>query len=197
MTQWNIEVSENMYDVISDLFSVTGMSPPSEITSKEMQKVLYKMRNYLNPSRSKNTINPIESLHHTIPDMDSVNTALIISEAGISRYQISNMLMNNNINVKSVENLYNGLAEYIKRLPGLVIIDVRDKQEDITAIIDEIKRIAIRNCVQTSVVVLSPECDLPSKQNYVKIHSRQFIENVGKKCKKPISGFKSRRMIPA
>ncbi len=77
------------------------------------------------------------------------------------------------VDVKTVENLYNGLAEYIKRLPELVIVDMVDNNDETTKVIEEIKRVASRCNIKTSIVVLS-SANTP-KDNW----ACKYIEKVG------------------
>ena len=115
--------------------------PPQQITSKEMQKVLFKMRNILKSSRQKSSYNALASFDHNMPQIKNISKALVISDISLIRYQMKVHLSNKDVDVRTVENLYNGLAEYIKKLPELVIVDITEKTDEVAKIVEEIKRV--------------------------------------------------------
>lgn len=155
MTHWDIEVSKRMYNVITELFSVSGIPIPSSITSDDMNKVLHKMKSVQYSHPKVDIERQTDMISDTIEESKEIKSALIISDVSLNSHQLKLTLLKNNIEVNLAGNLYNGLALYIKKLPELVIIDMSTNEEDITRIIDEIEHIANRYKINPSVMVVS------------------------------------------
>lgn len=156
VNQWNIEVSEKMYDVLSNLFLTLGMNTPSSITANDMEMVVKKMNAIVQNTQSdKKSETRIKILNGKIRQVRNIRNALVVSKLGIIRYQLKVLLNNSKVDVMAFENQFTGLAEYVKKLYDLVIIDISDNTDDSIDVIKEIKRLSINHSVPTTIIVLA------------------------------------------
>lgn len=197
MTHWDIEVSKRMYNVITELFSVSGIPIPSNITSCEMHKVLHKMKSIQYSHPKVDIERQTDMISDTIDEYKEIKSALIISDVSLNSHQLKLTLLKNNIEVNLAENLYNGLALYIKKLPELVIIDMSANQDDITKIIDEIEHIADKYRVNPSVMVVS-HCSQAVK-HFAKNQSKvicKLVKKAGNWCSEIEEEIKNSFCLP-
>ncbi|MEW5819870.1 MAG: response regulator [Cyanobacteriota bacterium] len=197
MQQWEIEVSEKMYEVIVDLFKYAGLPIPYNVTSNDMEQVAKKMKLIASSSLREKNLEKFIVVNDKIKKLKSIKSALIISDLGIIRYQLKIMFNNNHIEAKTVESYYNGLAEYIKNLHDVVIIDVSGKTNDATRIIDEIKKFAKKNAVKTDIIVLSTSAETKEKNFFLKLGISKFIQKVGNWYYEIEQEIKKNSLVPA
>lgn len=180
---WSIEISKEMYETLLQIFEIVGFDKPLNITAKDMKKVLNQMQEIINstPARemaqndeliraktgfnsSKTYTNPInvpENIDFKVVDGKlkpvkiHISNALIISNLGVIRYQLRTVLNNQKIEVETAENLYRGLAEYVKRLYSYVIVDLNNSYKDAIDITKEINSISEKNNVGTVIIALT------------------------------------------
>lgn len=160
---WDIEVSPKMYVIIKDLFETIGLKLPPVITSYEMEQALNHLKRIVNHSES---LNPSQSNHFKlitnkgdskIKLLTKITNALIISDLGVIRYQAKNLFTHKKIVSTVSESLYAGLAEYVKKLHDIVIIDISNKDKEVLDVIDEINRISRLNSIKTKIVLFVPQ----------------------------------------
>ncbi|MEW5822467.1 MAG: hypothetical protein AB1782_19895 [Cyanobacteriota bacterium] len=182
---WNIEVSKEMYLVLSRFFSILGFDSPKNITTKDLEQVLAQMEKVIEISKqvakkheniNKSLVNDYEKLMTATNSVSSpvsdnlkvVNdklvqtkpsdaNILIISKLGVIRYQLKTILSHHNIEVLTCDNLYGGLAEYVKKLYNVVIFDITENISDAVAITREIKRVSCKNASETKVIALASD----------------------------------------
>lgn len=159
MSRWNIEISKEMYEVLARIFQILELPTPLNITSKEMEKVLNQLKYYFNTVRQDNKSdilynNQIKVVNDKLKAVKKIQNALVISKLGIIRYQLKIILNNKNIDVVTSETPYSALAEYVKKLYNLVVIDVSGPVEDIIDVIKEIRRLSSEHSVNTLVIAL-------------------------------------------
>jgi PleD family two-component response regulator len=162
MKKWNIEVSKEMYDILARVFQLIGLETPRDITAEEMKKVLNKMSDIVYSTQeelfepSLKIKDDLKVVNDRIKPAKKIKNALIISKTGIIRYQLKSILSNHNVEVFTIENQYRGLAEFVKRLYDLVVIDTADDVDEIFDVVREIKRISATSSLNTEIVVLVP-----------------------------------------
>lgn len=172
MQSWNIETSKKMYEVMTELFSSLNLEIPVYITSKDMRKALNQMNEVIQKTQIVSApIADSEFVHQkAIPAkiITNVKSVLIISPVGIIRYHIKTVLCNKKIMAVANDNLFRGLADYVKRLFDVVIIDIAKTStlNDVSSIIDEIKRIADTQKLDTSIFVLISEYDKDLREKF-------------------------------
>jgi CheY-like chemotaxis protein len=160
MKKWDIEVSEEMYEVLARVFQVIGLDAPAYMNAKEMEKVLVKMEKIVHSAReefyepSYNVPDSFRILNDKIKPFKKIKNTLIISRTGIIRYQLKATLNSYKVDVSTIDNQYRGLAEYVKRLHDLVVIDTSDNIDEIFDVVREIKRVSAANSIDTTIVVL-------------------------------------------
>lgn len=157
---WNIEVSPELYNHLIELFEIFGLSIPHKITHSEMEhlvkhlKAIVKTKDVMSKYKLfDNKIKPETKLKA----LNKVSKALIISDVGSIRYHLRYLLGNHQIESSISESLYAGLAEYVKKLHEIVIIDISNKDKDVIEIIDEINRISRINAIKTRIILLIPD----------------------------------------
>lgn len=179
MQRWNIEISERMYETISDVFNLAGLPIPQCITSDDMRKAVHKMKFILDTTDRSKDPEKFAIIDSKLKQIKSAQTALIISDTGIIRYQLKQLLNNHHIETAIVDKYYNGLAEYYKNLYDIVIIDIKDKTKDATVIIEAIKTHSKKHSVTTSIIVLSVPGSFSTKDYFDNLGIHKFIEKVG------------------
>lgn len=180
MTHWDIEVSKKMYNIITELFHISGIPIPSTITSIEMHKVLHKMKSIQYSNPKVDIERQTDMISDSVHEFKEIESALIISDVSLNSHQLKLTLQKNGIEVNLAENLYNGLALYIKKLPDLVVIDMSANEKEISKIIEEIEHIADKYKVHPSVMVVS-HCSQAEKhfsKNQSKIF-RKLVQKAG------------------
>lgn len=175
MKTWNIEFSRKMYDSLASMFRVLGMEAPVYIKSEDVERALMQMNLLIqknniavHPSVSMQTPVPHHSNAHLKIQNDKLTpgiemahnpsqakSTLVISKVGIVRYQLKNTFTSKGFQVFTIDNPFSGLAEYVKKLYDVVVIDVNDNIQDSLAVIKEIKGHASHNNVNTSVILLA------------------------------------------
>lgn len=175
MKSWNIEFSRQMYDSLANMFRLIGLQPPAYITSEDIEKALVQMNSLI---QKKNTqVHASVSLQTPVPhanknfninndklipqnqvlDNATSKRALIISKVGIIRYQLKNIFASKKFQVTTIDNPFSGLAEYVKKLYDVVIIDVNDNIQDAITVLHEIKSHSNHNNVKTRIILLTPQ----------------------------------------
>lgn len=163
MQSWNIETSKKMYEVMTELFRSLNLEIPVNITYHDMRKALDQMKTVINSTHNSTTkvveYEIVDQKIKSIKTHRDAKSVLIISPIGIIRYQLKTVLCNKKINADANDNLFRGLADYVKRLHDVVIIDIAKTNtfEDTCSIIDEVKRIADIQNLETSIFVLVSE----------------------------------------
>lgn len=161
-----------MYEVMTELFTSLNLEIPVYITSKDMRKAINQMKNIINNTHA--VVTPtieyeiINQKIKTIKPILDAKTVLIISPVGIIRYQLKTVLCNKKILAFANDNLFRGLADYVKRLHNVVIIDIAQTNTlaDTGSIIDEIRRIAEIQNLETSVFVLVSEFEKELREKF-------------------------------
>lgn len=179
---WDIEVSPKMHDIISEMFSLLGLTAPSSITHAEMEKISQQMKVLFNAQARNLCQSKYKIFENKLKPQvkvklaEKINKALVISNLGIIRYQLKNLLQHKKIDTITSESLYTGLAEYVKKLHDVVIIDVSNNYEEALEVIDEIKRIARANSIKTKIVVIAPQLKNNEKLRFITRGVDKFIE---------------------
>lgn len=165
-SQWDIEVSEKMYNVMARMFDSLGLAAPDCITSGEMEKAFRRMKYILNGTQT--TFDGNQKIVSSKPIQHiGAKRAVVISKLGIIRYQLKNMLSGYDVGVLTVENQYNGLIEYVKKLCDIVIIDLSETMGDALDVIAEIKRLAKKHTIKTRIIVLDSSYSEHSRAKYL------------------------------
>ncbi|MGD9580254.1 MAG: hypothetical protein AB7V50_02685 [Vampirovibrionia bacterium] len=163
MQSWNIEKSKKMYEVMTEIFTSLNLEIPIYITSKDMQLALNRMNNVLKSAqiatKQKTEYEIINQKLKSLKHHSDIRTALIISPVGIIRYQLKTILASKKIQSSVNDNLFRGLADYVKKLHDVIIIDIAKTNtiDDASSIIEEIKRISDVQNLDASIFVLISE----------------------------------------
>ena len=94
MKNWEIEISEEMYEIISRIFLLLDMHVPERISSNDMKRVLDQMSFIIDTGennhieREPKTFNNVKILNDKLKSNNKLQSALVISRLGIIRYQI-------------------------------------------------------------------------------------------------------------
>lgn len=188
MKHFSIEVNEKMYEAICSIFTELNLSVPQKITSHEMQKVLsflkYKIRKVetiTNASHNKKVNFAAGKINktQTIPIkklQQKPNNVLVVSRLGIIRYQLKVLLNNKKYDVSITDNMYMGMAEYIKRLPAIVILDMgEDDEKDTLDLVNRIDLWSEKNHVKPIIITLSSRIDYILKQKCLNKGVDRFV----------------------
>lgn len=202
MKQWNIEINQEMHELFSRLFSSLGLEMPQNVNTLAMEEVLARLNVIIKASKASNTptfslVGNSMKLNHasdpfsrltqgltslkTLENEDNTNmlpkNALIISKTGIIRFQLKSLLSKFKINVFVEENQYRGLAEYVKKLFDIVIIDYLDDIKEIQDIVEEIKRISDSSSADTRIIILLAPEELSLKDKITSHNVNVIIKN--------------------
>ena len=174
MKNWEIEVSQDMYVALKEVFGSLGLDAPSKITPDAIHQAIHGIEN-IQEHRTK--IQKLNALNKAIkPQETKKQTAIVISSLGIIRYQLLSDLTSMNIDTVTYNNAYNGLIEYFKKIPDLVIIDIADNYDDITDLVVEMKRVSKKYDYENKICIISLPTTEDVKDRYRQSGADIFIE---------------------
>lgn len=176
MKTWNVELSKEMYDLFNKLFTSLGLKMPDNINESDMKEVLRRLELVIKASKTArlkqvNDSMKISAISDPITniarELDVIQqkqveqkvesypkNVMVISQTGIIRYQLKSLFAKHKIDTFVDENQYRGLAEYVKKLFEVVILDNPGNVSEVLDVVEEIKRISEENSVKTKVIIL-------------------------------------------
>lgn len=180
MKKWDIEVSQRMYDSLTKIFETLGMETPISISSDDMQRVLQNIETVMYDDQAKKRYRMLSQASKQSPMPISrsrkFSKAVVVSKLGIVRYQLKTLLQAVNVESTTFENAYNALVEYVKKLPDLIIIDISDNSDDLSDLVQEMKRISDKYSLENVIYILSLPTSTEVQNKYLSKGADKFIE---------------------